>query len=46
MVKSGRSVYLESGLWVEIEKFRKDRGFNDVSSAVEYLLKKTLGEKK
>ncbi len=45
-MKSGRSVYLESSLWVEIEKFRKEKGFNDISSAVEHLLKKSLGERK
>jgi len=46
MVRSGRSISLDSRLWVEIEEFAKKNGFGDISSAVEYLIKKALGDKK
>ncbi|MBI2084041.1 MAG: hypothetical protein HYT70_00265 [Candidatus Aenigmarchaeota archaeon] len=39
MVRSGRSISLDSRLWVEIEKFARDNNFPDISSAVESLLK-------
>jgi len=42
MVRSGRSISLESELWVKIEDFAKKRGMKDISSAVEYLVKKAL----
>lgn len=47
MVKSGRSVSLESELWVRLEKFSKKKNLKDVSSTIEYLIKKNLeGEDK
>jgi len=42
MVKSGRSISLESSLWVELENFAKQKNIPDISSAVEYLIKKGL----
>jgi len=46
MVRSGRSISLESKLWVEIEEFAKKKGFEDISSAIEYLVKKALEREK
>jgi metal-responsive CopG/Arc/MetJ family transcriptional regulator len=46
MVKSGRSVSLDSRLWVDIEEFAKKKGFEDISSAIEYLVKKALEREK
>jgi metal-responsive CopG/Arc/MetJ family transcriptional regulator len=46
MVRSGRSISLDSKLWVRIEEFAKENGFEDISSAIEFLIKKALGEKK
>jgi len=46
MVRSGRSISLDSRLWVEIEEFASKKGFEDISSAVEYLIKKALEEEK
>ena len=46
MVKSGKSVSLDSRLWVEIEEFAKRKGFEDISSAIEYLVKKALEREK
>jgi hypothetical protein len=45
MVKSGRSVYIESSLWIKLEKYAEENGFPDISSALEHILKKALGEK-
>ena len=45
MVRSGRSVSLDSKLWVEIEKFARENDFDDISSAIEHLIKKGLGRK-
>jgi len=42
MVKSGRSVSLESELWVRLEKFAKKKNLKDVSSTIEYFIKKYL----
>jgi metal-responsive CopG/Arc/MetJ family transcriptional regulator len=42
MVRSGRSISLDSRLWVEIEEFAKKKNFEDISSAIEYLVKKAL----
>jgi len=44
MVKSGRSVSLESEIWVRLEKFSKKKNLKDVSSTIEYMVKKTLEE--
>jgi len=44
MVKSGRSVSLESELWVRLEKFSKKKNLKDVSSTIEYMVKKNLEE--
>jgi metal-responsive CopG/Arc/MetJ family transcriptional regulator len=46
MVRSGRSISLDSRLWVEIEEFAKKKGFEDISSAIEYLVKKALEREK
>jgi len=46
MVRSGRSISLDSKLWVEIEDFAKKKGFEDISSAIEYLVKKALEREK
>jgi len=46
MVRSGRSISLDSKLWVDIEEFAKKKGFEDISSAIEYLVKKALGREK
>jgi metal-responsive CopG/Arc/MetJ family transcriptional regulator len=46
MVRSGRSISLDSKLWVDIEEFAKKRGFEDISSAIEYLVKKALEREK
>ncbi|MEM5881764.1 MAG: hypothetical protein QW633_03645 [Candidatus Aenigmatarchaeota archaeon] len=46
MVKSGKSIYLDSRLWIELEEFAKKNGFDDLSSAIEYLLKKSLEKQK
>jgi metal-responsive CopG/Arc/MetJ family transcriptional regulator len=46
MVRSGRSISLDSKLWVEIEEFAKKKGFEDISSAIEYLVKKALEREK
>jgi metal-responsive CopG/Arc/MetJ family transcriptional regulator len=46
MVRSGRSVSLDSKLWVDIEEFAKKKGFEDISSAIEYLVKKALEREK
>ena len=46
MVRSGRSISLDSRLWVEIEEFAKKNGFPDISSAIEYLIKKALGKRR
>ncbi|MEM5810195.1 MAG: hypothetical protein QW156_04885 [Candidatus Aenigmatarchaeota archaeon] len=46
MVKSGKSIYLDSRLWVELEEFAKKNGFDDLSSAIEHLLKKSLEKQK
>ncbi len=45
MVKSGRSVYMDSVIWVKIDKFANENGFHDISSALEHLIRKALGEK-
>lgn len=42
MVRSGRSVSIESDLWVQLEKFAKKKNLPDVSSTIEYLVKKSL----
>jgi len=42
MLKSGRSVSLESELWVKLEKFSRKKNFKDVSATIEYLIKKNL----
>jgi macrodomain Ter protein organizer (MatP/YcbG family) len=44
MVRSGRSVSLESELWVRLEKFSKKKNLKDVSSTIEYMIKKNLEE--
>ena len=44
MVKSGRSVSLESELWVRLDKFSKKKNLKDVSSTIEYMVKKNLEE--
>jgi metal-responsive CopG/Arc/MetJ family transcriptional regulator len=46
MVRSGKSISLDSKLWVEIEEFAKKKGFEDISSAIEYLVKKALEREK
>jgi|YelNatPaOPRAMG01_1025707.scaffolds.fasta_scaffold99710_2 metal-responsive CopG/Arc/MetJ family transcriptional regulator len=46
MVRSGRSISLDSKLWVDIEEFAKKKGFEDISSAIEYLVKKALEREK
>jgi metal-responsive CopG/Arc/MetJ family transcriptional regulator len=46
MVRSGRSISLDSRLWVDIEEFAKKKGFEDISSAIEYLVKKALEREK
>ncbi|MFZ8829855.1 MAG: hypothetical protein ACO2OO_00145 [Candidatus Aenigmatarchaeota archaeon] len=46
MIRSGRSISLDSKLWVEIEEFAKSKGFEDISSAIEYLVKKALEKEK
>jgi len=46
MVRSGRSISLDSKLWVDIEEFAKKKGFDDISSAIEYLVKKALEREK
>jgi len=46
MVRSGRSISLDSKLWVDIEEFAKKKGFKDISSAIEYLVKKALEREK
>ena len=46
MVRSGRSISLDSKLWVEIEEFAKKKGFEDISSTIEYLVRKALEREK
>ena len=44
MVKSGRSVSLETSTWIKIENFMKDNNLNNISEAIEKLVEKALGE--
>ncbi|MCS7123300.1 MAG: hypothetical protein RMJ17_01865 [Candidatus Aenigmarchaeota archaeon] len=46
MVKSGKSIYLDSRLWIELEEFARKNGFDDISSAIEALLKDALAKVK
>jgi len=42
MVRSARSITLESELWLTIEKFAKERGFDNLSTAIEHLIRRGL----
>jgi metal-responsive CopG/Arc/MetJ family transcriptional regulator len=46
MVKSGKSISLESELWVKIEQYAKENGFTSISDAVEDIIKKFFENKK
>jgi len=42
MVRSARSITLESEIWLIVEKLAKERGFTNLSSAIEYLIKRAI----
>ena len=43
-MKSGRSISLDLEVWLAVDKYKKKQGISDISSAVEFLLKKKLKE--
>jgi len=41
-MRTAKSISMESELWLEVEKVRREKNFSTVSEAVEYLIKKAL----